>query len=604
MAKARKAPSDKDLQKDTPPGMAAGGRPKREYRRTSPVRTNVRKSRARSDLLSVADSYATEALTGNVSARVREMARRYLEERRPGSGVVWDGQRLEELVEWSKQLVTARGPMQLMPWAIWVLAMFVSRRSPDGLPMTKELLLQVPRGAGKTQLAAALCGWTLARAEQDGKVRQEVIVLATMAEKAKEVADRLEELAHVKSKTWKMTGKNSNRPTVIASPAGTIKCCASTPQNADGITPALIILDEAARMDVTFNRALSSMVKVPWSQALIITTPDVDQYVNPYGWHVREVEEALDGGKPLPPGMLGVMFQADDGDDPTDPATWAKANPGLGVSAFESNYHQRKGWATGPDPTQREEFYTQYLATFVADLQAAIPIEFFDACVEPWELESMRGRPAVIGIDFSVGGYSGAQCDLTSLNVAVWDGERLNSRNWHWWAGRDMAADEVRTKMPLRAWREQGLLRSSGETINLADVREVVASIARVVDLKWIVCDPAAGQASRIQAWERDHGWMVSRSPQNVQYMGMAWAIWQEYVRARRIRFAHDPVLRGAIESSRPESGPTGLVTIRKRHDKANNDPLIACLMAIKAMQDREMLNPTAYCADSSRIVI
>ncbi len=604
MAKARKAASSKQLHGDIPPGMAPPASPKREYRRTSPVRTNIRKSRARSDLLSVADSYATEATSGNVSRRVREMARRYLEERRPGSGVVWDGERLESLVEWSKQLVTARGPMELQPWAIWVLAMFVARRSPDGLPMTKQLVLQVPRGAGKTQIASALAGWTLERAEKDGKVRAEVVVLATMAEKAKEVADRLDDISHVRAKVWKMTGKNSNRPTVIAAPAGTIKCCASTPQNADGITPTLIILDEAARMDNTFNRALSSMVKVPWSQALIVTTPDVDQYVNPYGWHVRDVEEALDQGKPLPMGMLGVLFQADDGDDPADPVTWAKANPGLGVSAFEAGYAERAHWATGADPAKREEFYTQYLATFVADLQAALPIEYFDACVEPWELEAMRGLPAIVGIDFSIGGYSGSTCDLTSLNLAIWDGNRLNSRSWHWWAGRDMAADEIRTKMPLRSWASEGLLRASGQTINLAEVRETVAQIARIVDLKWIVCDPAAGQATRIQAWERDHGWMVSRAPQNVQYMGSAWSMWQEYVRAKRIRFAPDPVLRSAIEQSKPEGGKSNLVTITKRRDKSNNDPLIACLMAIKAMQDREMLNPTAYGTDPTRIVI
>ena len=38
-----------------------------------------------------------------------------------------------------------------------------------------------------------------------------------------------------------------------------------------------------------------------------------------------------------------------------------------------------------------------------------------------------------------------------------------------------------------------------------------------------------------------------------------------------------------------------------KAHDRANNDPLIAALMGIKVMNDREMLTESLY-ADASRI--
>jgi phage terminase large subunit-like protein len=601
---ARKPGGRSGGRKGAPPGIGPPPPPEVEYRRSKPSRGQAqkrRKSRAKSSALAVADSYAAEAVAGNVSQRVKAMASRYLDERRHGSGVVWDGERLDELVEWGRaNLSGIFGPMEWDPWAVWAMAMFVARRGEDGLPLTRDLVLQVPRGCGKTQIAAALAGWSLERACLEDKKGVEIVILATLRDKAVDVIRRLEGIPNCKSKAWKVMGINGARPATLEASAGAIKAASSTPQNADGISPSLVILDEASRMDETFNRARSSTMKVPWSQTLVITTPDVDQYHTPYGAMLRTIEEALDNGKPLPLGTLAVMHQADAEDDPSNPLTWAKANPALGIRIQPAEYERRLCELN--DPKQREEFYTQCLSTFTNDLSAAIPIQYFDECVDDWDLESVRGLPAMIGIDFSIGGYSGAQCDLTSLNLAVWDGVKLRSRNWHWWAGRSMADDETRTRMPLRKWEAEGFVRKSGEVINLDDVRDVVAMVARTVDLKFIVCDPAAGQAGRVQRWESEYGWPVSRAPRSAVYMGSAWAIWQEFVRGRRIAFHTDPVLRGAIESSKTETGPTGLVTVRKSTERSNNDPLIACIVAIKAMNDREMLSQSMYGADASRI--
>jgi phage terminase large subunit-like protein len=549
--------------------------------------------------MAVADAYAREAVDGNVSRRIKSLARRYLAERQDGSGVVWEGDRLDELVAWgTKNLSGIFGGMTWDPWAVWAMAMFVARRAPTGLPLTREMIIQVPRGCGKTQLATALAGWTLERSARDGLKGVEIVILATMRDKAVEVVSRLERAQAMGANEWKVLGVNGNYTAKVIAEHGWIKAAASTPKNADGISPALIILDEASRMDETLTRARSSMMKVPWSQALIVTTPDVDQYLQPYGVMISPIEQALDNDTALPPGQIAVMHQADPDDDPSDPATWAKANPALGLRIQADEYSRRLGELN--EPRAREEFMTQCLSTFTSDLAAAIPVQYFDDCAEPWDLETVRGRPAMIGIDFSVGGWEGAQCDLTSLNLSVWDGQKLWSRSYHWWAGRSMAEDEKRTKMPLREWEAKGLIRASGQTISLDDVRDVIASLARVVDLKVIVCDPAAGQSGRIAKWETEYGWLVSRAPRTAVYMGSAWAIWQEYVRARRIRFDPDPVLRAAIESSRTETGPTGLVTVRKSTERSNNDPLIACMVALKAMNDREMLNTSIYGSEVS----
>ncbi len=112
---ARKPVGRASGRKGAPPGISPPPAQEVEYRRSQPSRTTVlkrRKSRAKSSALAVADSYATDALAGNVSQRVKAMAVRYLDERRDGSGVVWDSERLDELVEWGRaNLSGIFGPM-------------------------------------------------------------------------------------------------------------------------------------------------------------------------------------------------------------------------------------------------------------------------------------------------------------------------------------------------------------------------------------------------------------------------------------------------------------------------------------------------------------
>ena len=190
----------------------------------------------------------------------------------------------------------------------------------------------------------------------------------------------------------------------VASHAGGIcRCKPSTPKNADGILPTLIVLDEAARIeDATYDRALSALSKVPGSQALIVTTPDKDQRRRSYGTTVGILERAYDDGEAAPAGIVGMIFGIDSTDDAEDEECWYKAQPGLGITKSIADYRFQKTMLLDPGtPNGRDEFWTQQLATFTDDLAGALPLSLYDACVEDWNLEDYRGLPAVIGVDFS-----------------------------------------------------------------------------------------------------------------------------------------------------------------------------------------------------------
>lgn len=525
------------------------------------------------------------------------MARRYLRERAEPGPIRWDEPLLDDFVRWSAD----RMGTTWLPWQVWVAAMLVARRGADGLPATRILALQVPRGAGKTQFAACLAGWTV---ERLGRDRVEVVVLATQLDAAGIVQERLEAFLP-KDGEWKFRGSpSSTAPRRAIHAKGTVICKAATPQNADGISPTLVVLDECARMDDTFTRAISSLSKVPGAQALCVTTPDADQYVAPWGSVVREIERRLDGGEALQEGIVGVLYGIDEGDDPEDPATWAKALPSFGVTKSLTDYAlARDILLRSSDPSQRQEFYTQQLATFTDESTGAMPLSYLDACTEEWALEEVAGMPAVVAVDFSQGGaFRGSQVDMTSLNLAVWDGSRLLSRSFHWWAGNDIKENETRSNQPLREWIDAGhLSRCRGATIDYDEIEARLVALSKVVEIRHFVADPVGKAGAWCESVERRYGWSWSRAPQDIRYMGSAWAIWSDMVRAKRIRFAKDPVVRSALASTRLAPGRTGLQWPAKALARANNDALIACLMAVKVMNDREILVETMY-GNASRI--
>ena len=548
--------------------------------------------------IDIADTYARAVIAGEIvtNRRIKVQAVRYLEAR---STDEWDGPRLDRLVAFARD----RFAWELMPWAVWTLAHLIAWRR-GGAPAVRFVVLQVARGVGKTQMAAMVGSFVVEESAAAGRKDCEVVVLATQMEKATIVQRRMKD-AFGDETEWEFYGGQATANVCLSThPGGSIKCRPSTPKNADGISPSLVILDEAARMDETFTRAITSLTKVRGAQMLVITTPDANQYENPYGTMIRGIERSLDHGEKMPVGAVGIIYGIDADDAPDDPTAWIKACPTIGVHTTFADYEfvmsQTRG--TG-DPRKREEFYTQQLATFVDDLVGGLPLAMFDACVEPWDWERARGLPGMIGIDFSQGGWGrDSQFDLTSLNCSVWDGQRILSRSWHYWAGNDIASDEIKSRQPLREWRDRNLLTVCGNTIDYSIIERQIEAIARHVDLKFFVADPAGKAPAWCEAMEKKHGWQWSRAPQHVVFMGSAWAIWSDMIRGKRILFDEDPVLRANLAHTVLRSGDTGLFVPSKGRSRGNIDAVTACCMAVKVMNDREMLSQSMYGADANRI--
>ena len=180
---------------------------------------------------------------------------------------------------------------------------------------------------------------------------------------------------------------------------------------------------------------------------------------------------------------LPVIHEAEKGDDWGDLATWRKANPSLGVSVkleFLQEEYRRAQESTAYQNTFRRLYLNQWTEQDVRWLD----IDKWDACQELFDLASLAGRPAFIGLDLAT------TTDLTAEAILFppENGEPWRCL-WRFWLPEENMKQRVtRDRVPYDAWERDGFIELTEgnvtdydvisariiEDCELYDVREIV----------------------------------------------------------------------------------------------------------------------------------
>lgn len=158
---------------------------------------------------------------------------------------------------------------------------------------------------------------------------------------------------------------------------------------------------------------------------------------------------------------FGIIYTIDEDDDWTDEATWAKANPNLGVSVSIDDLRGkcRKAMST---PSAVGNFLTKHLNVWVNADSAWMDMRAWDACADPTlAIEAFAGCEDFEGLDLA------SKVDLNShlrLFERKSDG-KICVFDTHWLPER--AIEESRNSQ-YAGWQRRGLLRvTDGEVIDM-----------------------------------------------------------------------------------------------------------------------------------------
>lgn len=552
---------------------------------------------------SLADAWARAVCSGEIAAnvRIKAAAARYEAMRAsPESyGLWWDEEAVTEARDFAR--VCGRGnedmagePLDWLPWQCAVAMILLgAKRLEDGertdFPYFKAVILTVAKGNGKSEFAASLTmagmrdptkPLSFACSAPDGRLAQIVY------ERMRTMTATLNEGGGMP--LWVATGGTS-----IATPGKvrhgrafftTLPC---TDKALDGRMDRLVIADEVARMPKGVGRLITGLAKNPKSQFLAITTPDEGQRSMPIWAYWDKLETALEKGTELPRTWFGFFFGLDAEDSAYDESCYIKAHPSLGVTtqAYDIRAAAETMLGSG-DPKQIAEFETQTACRYHESTQTSdVDVAILTRQTEAFDWEPLSGRSCVIGLDLSRGGY-GPQLDLTSLCYMV-EGEdgRVYADTVSWWAGVDIQLDAQRSKMPLGAWVEQGILRRMpGEWQDMDVIEAELQTLMARFNVRKIGVDPHSSQTKWVKRW-MDRGWPVVAVDQSIRTMAPAWKIWGDYLRSRQLVNQPSPILAFALRAVRLVKDNVGNIRPVKGRSDGNTDPVVAGNIAALLME-------------------
>jgi len=378
----------------------------------------------------------------------------------------------------------------LDPWQIvWVIApvfgwVYLDEEIGEVVRVIRTAWIEVPRKAGKSTLSSGI-GNVLLLA--DGENGAEVYCAAGSLEQAGRVFEDAKRMCLSSPAARKRVRAMA---AVISVPrtGGVLRALSKIAETAHGLNVSGAVVDE---VHVHKKRDLIDAIETGTgarSQPLIvfITTADEAQEGSIYDEkhsYTRKVAE----GVVEDPTHYGVIWAAEETDDPFAEATWRKANPGLGVSPTAS-YLRKEANKARVTPSYFPTFCRLHLNRRMRDATRLIDLREWDnRCGGVVDRDLLGGRRAWGGLDLS------AVSDMTAWCVAVESphlGVELEFL-WRFYVPEDRVDDLHRQlQVPLKQWIEDGLVvATEGNVIDYARVEADVLKDARYFDMQRISYD-------------------------------------------------------------------------------------------------------------------
>ena len=271
--------------------------------------------------------------------------------------------------------LSAAAGLVLDPWQAWVLDQGLGRRE-DGMWSAFEVALIVSRQNGKGSVLEALelaalflddfgADLILHSAHEFKTAAEAFLRIRSLVENRPEFERRVERI-RTAAGAEAIELKNGKRLRFVARSSGSGR----------GFSSDLVILDEAYQLgDREMAALLPTLSARPDPQVWYTSTaggPDSIQL-----GRVRARGEAAGDAS-----LAFMEWSAEDGDSPSALATWARANPGLGIR-IAPEYIEREMAALGPEAFARERLSIGDYPVGDAGQWETISADAWSACAAP-----------------------------------------------------------------------------------------------------------------------------------------------------------------------------------------------------------------------------
>jgi phage terminase large subunit-like protein len=414
-----------------------------------------------------ATQYAQEVVAGKRVAgpHVRAQCARHLRDIESGHkrGLVWKVEAAEKAQGFFEDVLKLNGgdfegkPFALLPWQRFVIGSLFGWMGPDGHRRFRNAYIETAKGSGKSPLAA---GVGMLGLVADNEPRAEIYSAATKKDQAMilfrdavAMRDQSPELA--KRLTKSGTGERCWNLAYMAQ--GAFFRPISSDDGQSGPRPHIGLIDELHEHKTnTVVEMLRAGTKSRRQALIFMITNSGSNKLGPC-WSYHEYAAKVAAGDMQDDGFFPFVCALDEEDDPfADESCWPKANPSLqdadlpGYKYIREQVTEAKGMPSKEAIVRRLNFcqWTDAESPWISH-------EVWKGAEREYDIESLRGRRAVAGLDLS------STTDLTGLVFLVEpvaEGEPWKIVPYAWLPEVDLQRKADSDRVPWVQWRAEGLL--------------------------------------------------------------------------------------------------------------------------------------------------
>ena len=306
----------------------------------------------------------------------------------------------------------------------------------------------------------------------------------------------------------------------------------------------------------------------------LITTAGNDTRSICYEVH-QKAKDILEGRK-ADPTFYPVIYGADESDDWTDPKTWKKANPSLGITVGIDKVRAACESAK-QNPAEENSFRQLRLNQWVKQAVRWMPMHLWDKCDFAVNEDELEGRVCYGGLDLS------STTDITAFVLVFPPGDENGKYTvlpYFWIPEENMAQRVNRDHVPYDVWERQGYLQTTeGNVVHYGFIEKFIEQLGERFNIREIAFD-RWGAVQMVQNLE-GMGFTVVPFGQGFKDMSPPTKELMKLVLEQRIAHGGHPVLHWMMDNIYIRTDPAGNIKPDKEKSTEKIDGAVATIMAL-----------------------
>ena len=457
-------------------------------------------------------------------------------------------------------------------------------RRPGGRRRFVRIYLEVAKKNGKSTLLSALAVYLDVA---DGEGAPEIYLNAVDREQASIIFD---EAARMIARSPELARRleviKSKKRIVDPANDGKIVANSADVPSKDGVNASAVIFDELHRQKDRQLWDIFEYAGASREQPIKISITTAGETCDGVWHEQRAYSDGVNDGTIPDWTHLGVVYRALEADDLDDPATWAKANPSLGVTISEDDFRRELGEARQV-PTKLANFKRLRLNIVARGDQQFVSLEAWDRC----------GAAVIVGRHEPWwGGLDLSQTQDLSAFVKLSGGPESFDVTARFWLPEDGIADlERQHQLPYRTWAEMGLIvLTPGNVIDYAFIRSEVNDLASDGQCRRMLADPYNATKLGLELRDQD-GLPIEFIRQGFLSLSSPTKELLRLILGARLRHGGNPILRNHISNAVAEQDAAGNLKLSKRKSKRKIDGAAALVNAVAAASTGDDGGPSVY---------